>query len=212
MAFPPTDWGDWATSEYDVGAPATSNHFERWFRNVVAFAQGSTGSPHAASGWHPYDSTAVGDGNTGEIWSFAADGAQASITTPDFEDGYEYRLRFDAVPNGLGSLIKIELYEETGTSWTGAMTIHTPASGGAYGFYGWIEMLAVRAVANAHLMTAFAYDSLGGAYENFGATDRLVSARVYHGTVQPILRARLTTTAGTFTAGAVYLDRRRVYC
>jgi hypothetical protein len=34
MAFPPTDWGDFEPEEYDVGAPATSLHFERWFRNA----------------------------------------------------------------------------------------------------------------------------------------------------------------------------------
>ncbi|MGA0540737.1 hypothetical protein [Neotabrizicola sp. VNH66] len=45
MPFPPTDWGDWTEDEYEVGAPATSGHFERWFRNVVAQAQGAGGAP-----------------------------------------------------------------------------------------------------------------------------------------------------------------------
>ena len=45
MAFPPTDWLDWTTAEYDVGAPATSLSFERWFRNPVALAQGAVGAP-----------------------------------------------------------------------------------------------------------------------------------------------------------------------
>lgn len=45
MPFPPTDWGDWTTGEYEVGAPATSLHFERWFRNPVALAQGADGAP-----------------------------------------------------------------------------------------------------------------------------------------------------------------------
>lgn len=43
--FPSTDWGDWTSDEYDVGAPATSNHFERWFRNVVAAFQGAVDAP-----------------------------------------------------------------------------------------------------------------------------------------------------------------------
>lgn len=45
MTFPPTDWLDWTTAEYEVGAPATSLSFERWFRNPVAIAQGATGAP-----------------------------------------------------------------------------------------------------------------------------------------------------------------------
>lgn len=56
MAFPPTDWLDWTTAEYDVGAPATSLSFERWFRNPVALAQGAVGAPRiefeAMSGWY----------------------------------------------------------------------------------------------------------------------------------------------------------------
>lgn len=50
MAFPPTDWLDWTTAEYDVGAPATSLSFERWFRNPVALAQGAPGAPRIVAG------------------------------------------------------------------------------------------------------------------------------------------------------------------
>jgi len=45
MPFSITDWNDWTPTEYEVGAPATSLHFERWFRNAVALAQGSAGAP-----------------------------------------------------------------------------------------------------------------------------------------------------------------------
>ena len=48
MIFPPTDWLDFVATEYDVGAPATSLSFERWFRNVVAAMQGSAGAPRLA--------------------------------------------------------------------------------------------------------------------------------------------------------------------
>ena len=41
MIFPPTDWLDFVATEYDVGAPATSLSFERWFRNPAALAQGA---------------------------------------------------------------------------------------------------------------------------------------------------------------------------
>lgn len=45
MPFPATDWGDFTPTEYQVGAPATSLHFERWFRNVVAAFQGAANAP-----------------------------------------------------------------------------------------------------------------------------------------------------------------------
>lgn len=48
MIFPPTDWIDFVATEYDVGAPATSLSFERWFRNPVAIAQGAAGAPRLA--------------------------------------------------------------------------------------------------------------------------------------------------------------------
>jgi len=45
MSFPDTDWLGFTPVEYEVGAPATSLHFERWFRNPVALAQGADGAP-----------------------------------------------------------------------------------------------------------------------------------------------------------------------
>ena len=45
MPLPLTDWLDWTVAEYEVGAPATSLSFERWFRNPVAMAQGAVGAP-----------------------------------------------------------------------------------------------------------------------------------------------------------------------
>ena len=45
MPLPLTDWLDWTVAEYEVGAPATSLSFERWFRNPVAMAQGAAGAP-----------------------------------------------------------------------------------------------------------------------------------------------------------------------
>lgn len=80
MAFPPTDWGDFTTDEYQVGAPGTSYSFERWFRNPVAMAQGAVGAPRvmttALGGqFHIGSASSVGNNpvafiNTGGIRSF----------------------------------------------------------------------------------------------------------------------------------------------
>ena len=61
--FPPTDWGDWTPEEYQVGAPATALHFERWFRNVVAAFQGHPDAPRLEDA--ALDSTVT---SAGETW------------------------------------------------------------------------------------------------------------------------------------------------
>lgn len=40
-----TDYLPYTEEEYAVGAPATSLHFERWFRNPDAIAEGAPGAP-----------------------------------------------------------------------------------------------------------------------------------------------------------------------
>lgn len=45
-----TDWVPFTTAEYAVGAPATSSHFERWFRNPVAITEGAPGAPRNQDG------------------------------------------------------------------------------------------------------------------------------------------------------------------
>ena len=60
MPFPATDWLDWTELEYAVGAPATAMHFERWFRNPVAIAQGAIGAPRIEDAALSTTITAVG--------------------------------------------------------------------------------------------------------------------------------------------------------
>lgn len=45
MIFPPTDWGDFYEEEYQPESPGSSLHFQRWFWNPVALAQGAHGAP-----------------------------------------------------------------------------------------------------------------------------------------------------------------------
>ncbi|RBO54073.1 hypothetical protein DSD19_06325 [Rhodovulum sp. BSW8] len=88
--------------------------------DIERLAEGADGAPVVATGWHPYNKITVGDSATGLFWSRATSGATTTITTPDFEDGYEYTVRlmdlappasvvfglyyqiFDAVSNSYG--------------------------------------------------------------------------------------------------------------
>lgn len=106
MAFPPTDWLDWTTAEYDVGAPATSLSFERWFRNPVALAQGAPGAPRVQG---------VALGNVVVY-------AGLVTTTPIAFTGLDgiKKLVFDIAATSIASTdtLSIELSADGGATWT----------------------------------------------------------------------------------------------
>lgn len=79
-----------ASSETDPFAPIVAALMKALALNPVAIAEGATGAPYVATGWHPYNGVNVGDAATGIIYDFAVHGAVANVVSPDFEDGYEY--------------------------------------------------------------------------------------------------------------------------
>lgn len=173
--------------------------------NLLATAEGSTDAPYMQSHWHPYDGVYVGDGQTGEIWSLAADGSVATIETPDFVDGYEYQLRLDG-PATSGA-VRINLYRETSAGYAGVLA---PTVGGDN--HCDFEILRPREIAYRHYVLSFGKG--GGGVNNvddFSGGPYIQEARVNHGVAQAILRAQLSLTAGSFNAGAVYMYKRLSY-
>ena len=211
MSFGPTDWGPFVPTEYNVGAPATSLHFERWFRNVVAAAQGVVGSPYESTAWHPHNGTAVGDGATGRLWSFASDGSVSLITTPDFLDGFEYRLVFAGVQTlGLpgGSSLGFNLFRETSVNYAGHIDHPISLNTGDF-LDGTAEILRPRIVSTTHLLSG---NLLGSVASNLVFdSSTVVSGGARHATRQKILRCQISLTPGNFTAGAIFMHKRRVY-
>ncbi|MCE8420112.1 hypothetical protein LZ190_15620 [Rhodovulum sulfidophilum] len=70
-------------------------------------------------GWHPYDMLRPGDGATGLIWSYDKAGSVQNVETPEFEDGYEYALIFEAVAtNKSGSRLQISVRPEITGTWS----------------------------------------------------------------------------------------------
>lgn len=86
------DWPGITDSQCDPDAPLTSNLIYGLRDGAIAIAECADNSPYMATAWHPYNGTNIGDGNTGRLWSFAADGAVTEIETPVFVPGYEYML------------------------------------------------------------------------------------------------------------------------
>jgi len=88
------DWVTITDSQCDPDAPLTSGLAYAWRDNTIAIAEGSPGAPVLSAAWHPYDMVSVGDGTTGLFYDVAVSGATATITTPTFANGWDYRVRW----------------------------------------------------------------------------------------------------------------------
>lgn len=194
-----------ASTEVDADSPITSTLMTALADNPIAITQQDTGAPVGAFGWHPYDAVTVGDGNAGLIYDGATDGTVATIETPDFEDGYTYRLFILDISPTLGSNnFQLEMYRETTAGYDTATTVFTALSTATYGYTGQIDMLLPRIARNSHHATATDFvDSNSGAVPSGAAT--LVS----HGAVsEKVLKVRLSWSTGNVDAGKVHLLRR----
>lgn len=100
--------------------------------NPLAQLEGAANAPYNQYAWHPYDGVTRGDGNDGKLYDSATDGAVATVTSPDFDDGYEYRFVFIDIQTsgGTGSAdVYYEMYRETSGSYNTAASLIALASG-----------------------------------------------------------------------------------
>ena len=194
-------------SDIDADSPVTTTLMQAYRDNVAATAEGSTDAPVLSTGWHPYDMVTVGDGSDGGIYDFSVEGTVTDITTPDFEDGYEYMLRFEDLGcSTAAATMKCNLYRETDAAYTaltitsaldatrgydGLFQIYFPRIDGIYHKGDWVFPLVAR--------VSLANVAVTGPFEVIDAT------------VQPILRAQLNLSAGSFDQGSVYMLRRREF-
>lgn len=197
------DWLNITDTQVDPDAPLTSQLAYGWRDNPIAIAEGAAGAPYVAAGWHPYDGVTIGDGATGIIYDFAVHGAVASVTTPDFEDGYEYRLDFDSVVCG-GATLRIALYRETSAAWSGIAPVITGAS--SYNITGWLDIRDPRRSLRAGHVDASFYNAAPGG-GSFAA-----SFWVSLTTAQKVLRAQVYPESPyVFSAGKIRMMRRLAF-
>lgn len=173
--------------------------------NAIALVKGEANAPVNQAMWHPYDMVTIGDGADGVIFDHSADGTVASITTPDFEDGYEYRfIGRDVDDNDLLDLnaFRIELYQETDAAWGTAQTLYAEQSvgGGSYINFD-IVMLAPRLALRWHY-------THGIVHENTEAAVTSITGH-FDSTAQKILRARFSYSGASINAGVIRMLRRR---
>lgn len=168
--------------------------------NPLAVLEGASNAPYQEHIWHPYNSTLVADGNNGLLWSFAVSGAVATIVTPDFADGYEYRIRFDGVRTSAGSgNLRVELYGEKSAAYSGTpLAIGTATSAASES--GFVELIRPRSTAT-YILANRVYASSAGA-----------SAILVASGPDKALRARLSIVGPlNFGRGSIYMDRRKLY-
>jgi hypothetical protein len=187
-----------------VGGIPSSSTVTALRDNPAAIAQAANGAPVVFSGWHPVDKVSVGDGNTGLIYDHAVNGTVANVVTPDFEDGYEYRLYCSNLSHNNVTSSRnfiIEAFRATAADY---ITVYTSAT--TYGqntnIQADVEFLMPRLSEIKGIVRA----TVGSLSSNDANQHN-----VYPKNNNKILRARIAWSVGSIDAGTVYLFRRREY-
>ena len=187
----------------DSKSPVTDILFSALRDNPIAISEGSTDAPYAQAMWHPYNGVTWGDGNTGEIWSFTADGLTNTFQSPNFEDGYEYRFIFEDLSHD-GSLaqdldIDAYLIGET-DNWESVTSISVgEPNSAAINQYTFLDFMLPRLSRETHRCLV-----------NFGVS--IVSFSGGGQNDDKIRNLRFTMPGGVdLDQGAIYMHRRRSY-
>lgn len=183
--------------DIDQDSPLTQPLLTALRDNPVAITEGAAGAPHAFSAWRPFDSLAVGDGNTGLIYSYAVSGAVATVTTPDWDDGFEYQAIFEGFLPLTNETLQVKFWLATTGAYSSAINliIGTASVSGFLNFYR--PRIAIQ-----HHVFEYALGAGGGS--NFAAP--LLAASP----AQKILKAQFHFSASNISGGSLYLYRRRV--
>ena len=206
-----TTWTTIVNAAVTVGGIPASSTVTAFRDNPIAIAEQSSGSPIMFTGWQAYDKVANGDAARGLLWDFAVSGTRTSVETPNFEDGWEYRIVSIGISattgNGAG---RVEIYGETSASFESFLNYGNMTPGDFSSFDA--EFLLPRLVKNAHHAR-----SNGGYYTTSSLTwteNTVTTVTKYFATAQKVLKVRVLIGSAPGTsldAGKVYLFRRREY-
>ena len=204
-----TTWTTIVNPAVAVGGIPASSTVTAFRDNPIAIAEQSSGSPVLFAGWQAYDKVSNGDAARGLLWDFAVSGTRTSVETPNFEDGWEYRIiaigLSASAGNGAG---RVEIYGETSATWDNFLNYGNMTPGDFSSFD--VELLLPRLVKNAHHAR-----SNGGYYTTSSTTwteSTVTTVTKYFATAQKVLKVRAVVgTLANLDAGKVYLFRRREY-
>jgi len=186
------------------GKPFTSAIAQALEENPRAIAEGASGAPIVATGWHGYDTTNAGDATT----AYYAGATQTNVETPDFADGYEYRILGRDIDGGLvGSTFRVQ-YLISG-AWE---TIYTSTSttGGPMDFDLWIRSPR-RTARHFVLDYSIAFASTLSSWSPTNGDQENGLASIADNSTAVVTRARFNFSSGDVNAGTAFLLRRREY-
>jgi hypothetical protein len=197
-----TTWTTISNAAVAVGGIPSSTTVTALRDNPVAIAEAATGAPVVQAGWHPYDKVTVGDGKTGLIYDFAVNGLQANVTTPDFEDGYEYRIIGHVLTSSVSTAVRLNVNAYFETDAIYRRLAFGSDSSGINSFTCDVVIPIPRVPKQVHIV-------LGDMAVN--NTVAMSNDLPYDATIQKLLRARVNFTSGSINSGKIWFLRRRDY-
>lgn len=200
----------------DPKDPITSESYTALRDNPTAIAGGEEDAPITRGGWVPYDMVEYGDGADGVIYDFSVDGAVASITSPTFVKGWDYKLVFFSLANSTGYTdLRIQGYRVNDSTWANiksflssdwnpSVTTDTQvALDGEFNYHN--PMSGLMRVMKYDYSTYFASSGLDAG--NFSG--KALTAPVLGTSGVTFNQARLAlVSSGSFTGGKVLLYKR----
>jgi hypothetical protein len=200
-----TTWTSISNAAVAVGGIPSSTTVTALRDNPSALAESASGAPVMVSGWHPHDKVTIGDGKTGLIYDSTVSGTVGSVITPDFVDGYEYRvvavdLRHN---NATDTRLRMDAFKETTATYRLIRETSQGSSADEFGYH--TEFHLPRIASYGHFAMTMSYTS-GSFSAGIDA-----SSNMYLSPAQKILRARLLFNSGSIVFGKVYFFRRREY-
>jgi hypothetical protein len=198
-----TTWTSISNAAVAVGGIPSSTTVTALRDNPSAIAEAASGAPVVFAGWHPHDKVSIGDGKTGLIYDHAVTGTVSSFVTPDFVDGYEYRIIAHLIQSDAGAAVRLNLeaFFETDAAYRRLAYTADEFSSTDFGYD--VQILMPRIATKTHLVQGDGY-----ADNNVGLG---IDGASYDATLQKVLRARVRFTAGNIIAGKIWMFRRREY-
>lgn len=196
-------WTNISNGAVAVGGIPSSTTVTALRDNPGAMAAAENDAPVIFAGWHPVDKVTVGDSADGIIYDFSIDGVVANVETPDFEDGYEYRLVIDDLSHNSGGTagLRIELYESVANVYSAAISLTSISNSSEVSVDAEIPM--PRISRGWHFVQCVGINDVNNVFTSGVASPGAGDHK--------ITRARVAFSAGSIDQGRIWLFRRREY-
>ncbi|HAF38622.1 MAG TPA: hypothetical protein DCG72_06510 [Gammaproteobacteria bacterium] len=206
-----TTWLEIANGDVDQDSPVTQPLMTGLRDNVRAAAEGATGAPVLSAGWHPFDKGDTDSTEVGDVYDFSDDGTVSTITSPTFEDGYEYAFIFDGISSSNASVtaMNILLYRDTTAAYSSAIPVMSGLTSNTELIFGTLQVQLPRVARWMHSTKWIAegHTIIGSTLTLTSGVDATISTAAK----QTVSAARFSFDLGSFDAGTIRMIRRREY-